>query len=318
MQGLILAGGEGTRMGRLTVYLPKPLLYLPGGTLLDHQLALLSRAGVGHTFVVTRHREEEMIQALAGLTGVTRLPQQAPYTLLGALASAEGHVSEPFLVLHGDNYFSQGLAYLLDASRCAADDRGAKGVFLVEDGEGRRGEAERLASTGCYMLSPGLLDLVRKVSDGDELRSLTGALLASGVPVEGVPLRGWRANVNTSSDLLDVSRRILESWSGSFEPARADEGYNRRQRGSQMEFPLWVSPEAETVRSRLGPFVVIGPDAMVRDCVLRETIVFPGAQIRGLTLRRAVVLRGPDAPLVLASQDESDRCKEGHGEEEPS
>jgi len=318
MQGLILAGGEGTRMGRVTGHLPKPLLYLPGATLLDHQLALLSRLGVSHTFVVTRHQEGEISRALGGLRGVTRLPQQAPLTLLGALASAEGHVTEPFLVLHGDNYFSQGLEYLVDAGRSTVDDRRSKALFLLEDGGSQRGEAERLASTGCYILSPGLFHLVGEVSDGDELRSLTGALLESGVPVEGVPLRGWRANVNALSDLLTVSWRILERWSGSFHPARADEGYNRRQRGSRVEFPLWVSPETETVGSRLGPFVVIGPDAVVRDCVLRETIVFPGAKIRGLNLRRVVVLRGPGGAVVLASQDESNRRKEGHGEEEPS
>jgi hypothetical protein len=85
-----------------------------------------------------------------------------------------------------------------------------------------------------------------------------------------------------------------------------------------VEFPSWVSPQAETSGSRLGPFAVVGPGAVVRDCVLRETIVFPGAQIRGLRVQRGVVLGGPGGPLVLASEDQSNRGEEGHGEEEPS
>jgi NDP-sugar pyrophosphorylase family protein len=305
-------------MGRLTAHLPKPLLYLPGGTLLEHQLALLSRSGISHTFVVTRHREGEIIPALRGLGDVTGVPQRAPFTLLGALATAEKQVTEPVLVLHGDNYFSQSLEYVVDAGRSTVEGGKAKAVFVVEDGDGQRSEAERLASTGCYVLSPGVFDLVGKLNGGDELRSLTGALLESGVPVEGVPLRGWRANVNTLNDLLTVSQRMLERWSDSFHPAPADEGYNRRQRCSEIELPLWVSPDAVTVGSRLGPFVAIGPGAVVEDCVLRETTVFPGAQILGLKAQGVIVLRGPDGPLVLASQDESRRCEKGHGEKEPS
>jgi NDP-sugar pyrophosphorylase family protein len=318
MQGLILAGGEGTRMGRLTAHLPKPLLYLPGGTLLEHQLALLSTSGVSHTFVVARHREGDIVCALRGLGDVTPLPQQLPSTLLGALASARGHVTEPVLVLHGDNYFSQSLEYAVRAARCMVQSGRSKVVFVVEERHEQRGEAEHLASTGCYILSPGVFDLIRKLSAGDELRSLTGALLGSGVQMESVPLRGWRANVNTLNDLLTASQRMLERWSDSFHPARAVEGYNRCQRRTEVEFPVWVSPDTETTGSRLGPFVAIGPAAVVEDCTLRQAIVFPGAEIRGLKAQGVVVLRGPNGPLVLASQDEGNRREKGHGEEEPS
>jgi NDP-sugar pyrophosphorylase family protein len=318
MQGLILAGGEGTRMGRLTADLPKPLLYLPGGTLLEHQLTLLSRFGVSQTFVVTRHRERDIVRALRGLGDVTPLSQRPPSTLLGALATAKGHVRGAVMVLHGDNYFSRSLEYAVQAGRSMVEAGRSKAVFVVEDEDEQGGEAERLASTGCYVLSPDLLDLVSKLSAGDELRSLTGALLGSGVPVESVPLRGWRANVNTLNDLLTVSHRMLERWSDSFHPAHAGEGYNRCQRRAEVESPVWVSPGAETMGSRLGPFVAIGPRAVVEDCVLRETIVFPGAEIRGLKAEGVIVLRGPAGPLVLASQDESGRREQGHGEKEPS
>jgi NDP-sugar pyrophosphorylase family protein len=318
MQGLILAGGEGTRMGRLTADLPKPLLYLPGGTLLEHQLELLSRSGVSQTFVVTRHREADIVRALRGLRDVTPLPQRPPSTLLGALATAKGHVTGAVMVLHGDNYFSRGLEYVVQAARSMVEGGRSKAVFVVEDEDEQRDEAERLASTGCYVLSPGVFDLIRKLSGGDELRSLTGALLESGVPVKAVPLRGWRANVNTPNDLLTVSHRMLERWSDSFHPAHAGEGYSRRQRRAEVESPVWVSPCAETIGSRLGPFVAIGPGAVVEDCVLRETIVFPGAEIRGLEAQGVIVLQGRDGPLALASQDESGRREQGHGEKEPS
>ncbi len=318
MQGLILAGGEGTRMGRLTADLPKPLLYLPGGTILEHQLALLSRSGVGRTFVVTRHREADIVGALRRLGDVTVLPQRPPSTLLGALATAEGHLAGAVMVLHGDNYFSRSLEYAVQAGRSVVEGGRSKAVFVVEDEDKQRDEAGRLASTGCYVLSPGVFDLISRLGAGDELRSLTGALLESGVPLKAVPLKGWRSNVNTLNDLLTVSHRMLERWSDSFHPVGAGEGYNRRKGRAELELPVWVSPGAETIGSRLGPFVAIGPGALVEDCVLRETIVFPGAHIRALEAQGAIVWQGPDGPLVLASQHDSGRREQGHDEEEPS
>jgi NDP-sugar pyrophosphorylase family protein len=318
MQALMLAGGEGSRMGRITGQLPKPLLYLPGGTLLEHQLALLARLPVSETFVVTRHGQEQIGRALKGMKGVTQLPQKAPHTLLGALATAEGRVTEPFLVLHGDNYFSHGLDQTVRAAQAALEDDGLGAVFVTDSARGELEEAERLSTTGCYVLSPDLLPLVRELGEGDELLDLTKVLLGQSVPLGEVPLEGWRANVNEMRDLLALSRRILETWPVSFHPAGAETGYNRCTGCREADLPLWVSPDANVAGSRLGPFVVVGPRSSVRDCELREVVVFPGVQIESVRLRQAVVVPGSDGKVVLTSQNQVDRRQEGHHQEEPA
>lgn len=318
MQALILAGGEGTRMGQVSGRLPKPLLYLPGGTLLEHQLALLARLPVSHTYVVTRHGQRQIGRALQGMRGVTQLPQMMPHTLLGALATVEGRITEPFIVLHGDNYFSHSLDHSVQLAQAAMEDDGVEAVFVSDSAHGELEAGERLSATGCYVLTPGLLPLVRELSRGDELLSLTEALLERGVPLGEVPLEGWRANVNELSDLLALSRRILERWSASFHPAGAEAGFNRCTGCRQAALPFWVSPDADVVGCRLGPFTVVAPETSVRECELREVVVFPGAEIEGLRLSKGVVLPGPEGSVVLASQDQVDRGEEGQAEEEPA
>jgi NDP-sugar pyrophosphorylase family protein len=219
------------------------------------------------------------------------------------LATAEGRVSEPFLVLHGDNYFSHSLDHALHVAEAALEDDGLEAVFVTDPAQGELREAERLSATGCYVLSPGLLPLVRELSEGDELLDLTEALLERRIPLGEVPLEGWRANVNELRDLLALSWRILEGWSASFHPSGAEAGYNHCTGCHQADLPLWVSPHAHAAGSRLGPFVVVGPEASVQDCELREVVVFPGAEIEGLWLSKGVVLRGADGSVVLTSQD---------------
>ena len=312
MQALILAGGKGSRMSRISAHLPKPLLYLPAGTLLDHQLALLARLPVSHTFVVLHHRAQQMEQALWGHEGVTPLQQRPPFTLLGALASAERYMTEPFLVLHADNYFSQGLDYFLQKAQTAvSSDTKPDATFLVDLQAGGLDRGRRLASTGCYVLSPQVFPVVKRFQDGDQLLCLTGGLLEYGAVVKEVPLRGWRANINDSQDLLRASGHILEEWSRSSHPLGAAEGYNRVEGCLKAEPPLWISTESEVVDSDLGPYVVVGPRASVRNCELREVIVFPGARVIGQRLERGVALPAESGFLLLAPEDQVRTHQEG-------
>jgi NDP-sugar pyrophosphorylase family protein len=317
MQALILAGGEGARMRQVTNHVPKPLLYLPGGTLLEHHLTQLARLPVTETFVVTRHGEERIGRALGGREAVTQIRQDAPFTLLGALASAESLITRSFIVVHGDNYFSAGLGYFTEAAQSAVVGSGSRAVFLTESAAQTGDRAAHLAFTGCYMLSPGVFSLVRTLWRRDELRFLTTALVESGVPLGGVPMRGWRANINEVGDLLAVSRRLLEEWPDSFHPPGAGKGWNRTEGCVSVNLPVWVSLEAEVVDCDLGPFAVVGPRAAVRHSVLRNTIVFPEARADEKQLEGAIVLPAADGSLVLASQNEIHRHQEGHGQKEP-
>jgi NDP-sugar pyrophosphorylase family protein len=317
MQALILAGGEGKRMRHVTAHVPKTLLYLPGGTLLDHQLALLSGFPVTHVFVITRDRHGDVIRALRGLQSVTPVQQKPPFTLLRALASAEGLVTEPFIVIHGDNYFSHDLEYLAREVDCTRRGSWPEAVFATAEQDSHGDVAGRLASTGCYVLSPRVFGLLRELLDGDDLRSLTAALLESGAVVRAVPLRGWRANINELQDLLVVSRRMLEHWSDTFHAPGAQEGYRRTAGYSGVECPIWVSPEARVSCSDLGASVVVGPRATVRACVLRNAIVFPGTEIEGESVAEGIVIPTPDGPLVLAPDRDVDRGQESEAEEEP-
>jgi len=277
MQALILAAGRGKR---LTPPFSKPLLYLPGGTLLEYQLSMLADLPLSSIFVVYLAPEVERV--LREGEGVYAIRQREPFTLLGALLSAEKEISEQFLVLHGDNYFSQGLGYFLREAE------GHKYAFLAERrGEGVE-EARRLANTGAYILSPEVFYTLRLLRSKDRLICLTEALLSQGEELCEVRLRGWRRNINTWEGLLETQGELLSNWSLCFHPPGSQEGY--REEGVEAEGPTWISPEAEVSRSHLGPYVTVGPGARIEGCILEEVVVFPRSQAEGLRLKRGVIL----------------------------
>lgn len=259
--GLILAAGRGTRMGPLGEQLPKPLLYLPGATLLDYQLELLARCGVGHVYVVVGHHAEQVAAHLHRRPGVELLYQEEPFTLWGALWTARAVLDGPCLVLHGDNYLSFLPLELLRAleESPAVFYRGEVGVYGLR--------AEMLAQAG----PQGSLESLR-------------------VGARRLPLPGWQANVNAPRDLLEVHRRLLDGWHQLFHPASADPGYLPAGRAGQLQPPCWVSPRARLAGASLGPYVTVGAGAVLRDVELSECVVFPGARLAGTRLRRALVV----------------------------
>jgi NDP-sugar pyrophosphorylase family protein len=272
MQALILAAGRGKR---LKARFSKPLLYLSGGTLLEYQLSMLADLSLSSIFVVYSTPEVERV--LREWKGVYAIRQREPFTLMGALLSAEKEISERFLVLHGDNYFSQGLGYSLREAE------GHKYAFLAEPRDEGVEEARRLATTGAYILSPEVFYTLRPLRSEDRLICLTRALLSQDERLHEVGLRGWRRNINTWEGLLETNHRLLREWRSAFHPPHAEEGYD----GDRF---IWVSPGASVINSNLGPYVTVGPGAWIEGCNLEEVVVFPRAQVEGLRLKRGVIL----------------------------
>ncbi|MBF0143778.1 MAG: NTP transferase domain-containing protein [Magnetococcales bacterium] len=111
----ILAGGLGTRLGRLTATLPKVLVPVAGEPFLAHQLRLVRRSGIERVVLCTGHLGEQ-VAAFVGdgsafgltVTCVADGPDLAGTG--GAIARALPWLGDPFLVMYGDSYLE--LPYL--------------------------------------------------------------------------------------------------------------------------------------------------------------------------------------------------------------
>jgi L-glutamine-phosphate cytidylyltransferase len=106
MLAVILAAGKGSRLGEHTTDLPKSLLPLndEGKTLLDYNMQLLQKLGVGKILIVTGFNSGKIEEHVKNYTG-TRIvynPFWNHCNVLGSLYMALGHIDEEFLFLHAD------------------------------------------------------------------------------------------------------------------------------------------------------------------------------------------------------------------------
>ncbi|MGD0812843.1 MAG: nucleotidyltransferase family protein [Verrucomicrobiota bacterium] len=177
---MILVGGLGTRLGRLTDKVPKPMLPIDGRPFLDYQLSFLNQSGVTDVVMCVGHLAE-VVQARYGVAApfgmhVVFSHEPSPAGTGGALVLARSHLAETFFVLNGDTILDLDL---LGLEAALAEDTSMLGAIALRqvpnaEGYGRvsteakrvTGFAEKtsggpgLINGGVYCLKTSALDLL--------------------------------------------------------------------------------------------------------------------------------------------------------------
>jgi mannose-1-phosphate guanylyltransferase/phosphomannomutase len=214
MKGVVMAGGEGTRLRPLTSNQPKPMVPIVGKPCMEHILELLRGHGIDDVIVTLAF----LPQAIRGYFGdgealgmhVEYSVEDAPMGTAGSVRMASGKLDETFLVISGDALCDFDLTQLVDfhRERGASVTIGLKSVpnplefgIVVTDAEGR---VERFLekpswsqvfsdtiNTGVYVIEPEVLRHVPTDRPYDFSKELFPLLLEMGRPIYGHVLEGY-------------------------------------------------------------------------------------------------------------------------------
>lgn len=234
MRAVVLAAGDGGRLGQATATLPKPLVPLAGRPLIAYTLDGLASAGISEAVIVTGYRGEQLRAALQAsasgrppLTFVSN-PRFEAGASLSFRAAREACGTEDFLLLMADHLLSAPiLRALTSASRPAgcslvATDRSAWPADYTEEatrvrfipgtqvvsGIGKELDPWDALDTGAFLLSSKAWEAVDAVPGDCELsvvfRELAGRGELHGVDISGA---SWY-DVDTEAD-LEAAKRLV-------------------------------------------------------------------------------------------------------------
>jgi len=307
MQTVVLAAGEGSRMGVLTDETPKPCLPVAGRPLVSHTLDAAAAAGASRFVVVVGYGAEQVRDALGERhegVPIEYCEQPAQRGTADAVLCARSRLEDaPFVVLNGDALYDEAslasvYEHVPSVGAAVVDDPSQYGVLTLADdaggaeGEGRAisgdgGVAGRvlavtekpedpqsdLVNAGAYAFPAEALAALENVGESErgefELTDLLGDVCATD-HVEAVPFTRW-IDVGRPWELLAANEWKL----GEIE---------RRVDGD-------VAPGAT-----LEGDVVVEAGATVRDGVTIEgpTLVQSGATVGPNAYVRGATLLGPD------------------------
>jgi mannose-1-phosphate guanylyltransferase/phosphomannomutase len=214
MRGVVMAGGEGTRLRPLTSNQPKPMVQVCGKPCMEHIIELLRTHGFEDVVVTVAF----LPQAIRSYFGdgenmgmrIEYSVEESPLGTAGSVRLAAGKLDDTFLVISGDALCDVDLTKLVEfhKEREASVTIGLKSVenplefgIVVTDSEGR---VERFLekpswgqvfsdtiNTGIYVLEPECLKHIPTDRPYDFSKELFPLLLEMGRPIYGLPLEGY-------------------------------------------------------------------------------------------------------------------------------
>ncbi|GAC1315219.1 MAG: hypothetical protein NVSMB2_06250 [Chloroflexota bacterium] len=214
MKALILAAGEGTRLGTLTRDRPKPMLPVGGAPILEHLVLFAREHGIAEIAINLHYKPQAIVDHFGdGSRFGVSITYSYEESLLGSAGAArklDWFLDETFVVLYGDvltdlnltrlarHHHDAGAAVTLalysveDPSRCgmvATDPSGRIESFIEKPA---RGVADHLlANAGIYVAEPPILNDVPRGQAYDFGSDLFPDLLAKRVPLHAYAADGY-------------------------------------------------------------------------------------------------------------------------------
>ncbi|MBL7007790.1 MAG: sugar nucleotidyltransferase [Planctomycetes bacterium] len=239
MKGVLLAGGEGSRLGQLTAGKNKHLLLVRGETMISYGIRKMAAAGLEELLLVTGSRHladfEDFLERnpFPGLS-IHLVPQERPGGIGEALALCGrllGDPAEPIVLLLGDNLFEQALPPLIQSWRSGGhrarihlslvDDPERFGIASL-DPEGRLAHLSekpthpdsRLAVTGLYFLPAEAAEVARRTAPSPrgevEMIAILRHYLEAG-ELDHALLGGWWVDSGTPEGLALAEKLLAPS-----------------------------------------------------------------------------------------------------------
>lgn len=301
MKGLILCAGRSTRLYPITLTFPKALIPVANIPLLQSGIEKLLEQGISDIGIVIHpSQQKHMLEVIGrgerwGIT-VTYIYQNEAKGIADALKQAESFVGEDsFIVLLGDNLISEKLTQL----RLDIEMRGSEGSLLLA-------EVAKPQDYGIANVKDDqIIDLVEKPRNPTSNLAVLGAYafkssIFSAVKAIAPSARGEYEITDAIQYLITEQRRVtyhvttkkntdvgtIERWLEANRLALDEiDADNRIHPSAQLincsvEGPVSIAENCILKGCQIGPYVSVGPGAVLEDCTVKNSIVLQDAYVK--------------------------------------
>jgi mannose-1-phosphate guanylyltransferase / phosphomannomutase len=228
MKIVILAGGKGTRMGKLAANIPKPMVLLAGKPILQYQVENAKVYGYDDIIMLTGYKEEVIKNYFgdgrAFGVNIEYVTDEHPLGTAGAVKELEEKLEEAFIVFYGDtmmdinlnnlvkyHHSKKGLATLVvhpndhphDSDLVEIDTNNRVKKFLSKPHTSSQYH-QNLVNAALYVLDPQIFRHIEKNKFADFGRDVFPELIDSGEPVYVLNTTEYIKDIGTIDRLGEV------------------------------------------------------------------------------------------------------------------
>lgn len=307
MKIVLPLAGKGSRLLPHTEFIPKPLMYLAGQTILDYLMDKLIPLNPSEFVFITGYLQDQIKDHLTLRypdLSMRFIEQKNPQGLGHAIYQARDAFAkdEDMLVVLGDQIFEIDWAHMIDQqTNCLAvsevQNPSSFGVVVVND-EGFITEMEEkpehpksnLAISGIYyfmsaqsVFSTISYQIAKDIRTKGEIQITDSMklMLESGESFKTVNITDWN-DCGNHEDLLCANQILLKSQS-----IAPDFDYT-----VEIIPPVCIDSTAVISNSKIGPFVSVGAGSIIKDSVIINSVISEKSEIINCDLEKSYLGSG--------------------------
>ena len=298
---IIPVAGIGTRLRPHTHTAPKGLLHVAGKPILGHILDALKQVKIDEAIFIVGFMGEQIVEYVKkNYKFKSKFIQQKELKGLGYavwLANPEIKDNEPVLIVLGDTIFETDLSPVLNHKFDAlgtkkVEDPRRFGIVEMEKGFAKKlvekpdKPTSNKAVVGVYYITStktfkeSLEEMVKKRIMTKNEYQLTDALqlmIDKGVKFKTFEITGWY-DCGKPETLLETNRHLLSRIKSA-----------RKLKDSVVIPPVFVSKTATVINSILGPYVSVADKAVIRDSIIKDSIISERAEVNNSRLQSSLI-----------------------------
>ncbi len=233
MKAVILAGGEGTRLGLLTKSIPKPLIPIAGPPCIDYVIKSLTSASFKQIIITTGYMSDKLLAHIGDGkqfgASIQFAFEESPAGTAGAVRNIKNHLNNTFVVASGDvlaevdigsiYHFHKSKGAIATMALTSVENPTEFGIVGIDEEnrivkfKEKPKEKEifsNLINAGIYVLEPTVLEFIPDQGMFDFSKDLFPLILKKGLPLYGKPIQGLWMDIGRLSDVLNASFAIIE------------------------------------------------------------------------------------------------------------
>lgn len=298
MKGLILSGGNGTRMRPFSLNTAKQLLPVLNKPVLFHNIELLLSAGIRDIGIVVGPMKKYVYEEVRDShynqqANITFIDQPEPQGLAHAVMRSRKFLKEDsFVMLLGDNLFTNqldgGISLFATpgtesvAALTQVTDPSRYGIAVIEEDrissmqEKPKHTLSNWALAGLYIFNSGIHEIISDLQpSGRNEYEITDAIqkqIEQGQEVRPWFLEGYWRDIGTFNDLLAANIDLLNH-------KKTKEVPKYRTIFSVIIPPVMIHRTAVILDSVVGPNAVIGRNVFIKNSHIENSVVLENSVV---------------------------------------
>ena len=322
MKVIIPLAGFGTRLRPLTYSRPKPLVNVAGKPILGHLLDKLKALPIDEYIFITGYLGDQIEAYISQNYGETPARYFEQKELNGqspAIYLAREAIEGPVIILFVDTIFEGNISFLANTDADAVafvkevDDPRRFGVAATDtNGIVRRfvekpdSMDNKLAVIGMYYIKDSAAMLSAIEAQLNEDRQTKGEfyladafqiMVDRGTQFQVAEVDDW-LDAGTSQALLETNRLLLDRGRDNIAMINGE--------GIVIVPPVYIHPSARVTNSVIGPYVTLGRNCRVQNCILRDSIVDADTVLENVLLADSLVGQHVDVKGAFRSLNVGD------------